>query len=153
MILALACALGGIYWGIDLAQNYGLAPGDGGVLAPLAARLAWGIGVASLGLAFLAGMDIYARHYIASARYDPQQNLLHIETLRYWGRKSEAVPPAWVSGGGRHSGAFSTVDHTVNAPWAYIYIRSHPRDRRWPLILDLQGEILDVERFRKLLKV
>jgi len=138
MWLSLACALGGLYWGFDLARHYGLAPGDGGVLAPLGVRLAWGAGVALLGLAFAAGMDLYGRHYIARAWLDEAGGRLRIETLRWWGRAALTVPVSEVLGSrymrGKMSGAVE-----VDAPWFNVRIKGQP----WVLILDAQGSFPD----------
>jgi hypothetical protein len=43
MWFALA-TLGAVSWGVDLAQTYGLSPGDGGELRPLRQRLAVALG-------------------------------------------------------------------------------------------------------------
>ena len=56
MLLSLACAVATIWWGSDLSQSYWVRPADGGMLAPLPVRLAWGVGVGSLGVIFAAGM-------------------------------------------------------------------------------------------------
>jgi hypothetical protein len=41
MYFSLICAAGCLWWGISLFQTYGLATGDGGVLAPLPLRLVY----------------------------------------------------------------------------------------------------------------
>ena len=58
------CAIGGAWWGVDLAQTWGLREADGGVLKPLWQRVTLGAGLALLGVSFLAGMLVYLRFYI-----------------------------------------------------------------------------------------
>ena len=149
MFFALACAAGAVYWGIDLAQHYGLAPGDGGVLAPLWQRLAWGGGVALIGLAFLVGMDIYGRVYLASVSFDEQANCLYFETLRWWGRATAEISPADVLNNQFHRGFLQTDAHTVNAPWCSISVKGH----KLAYVLDLQGEFKERKLAKRLLKL
>lgn len=52
MLFSLATAAEAFYWAVDLVQHYGLAPADGGVLAPPWQRAAWGVFVAVFGAAF-----------------------------------------------------------------------------------------------------
>src|SRR3712207_1184162 len=89
MLLSLACAIATIWWGLDLSQTYGVRPADGGMLAPLAVRLTWGIGVGSLGIIFAAGMWVYGRCYVAKIELDQHTKELHIYTVRFIGTKRE----------------------------------------------------------------
>ena len=147
MIVALLCATGAFYWGWDLFNSYGLAPGDGGVLAPLGQRLAWGLSVAGLGLAFLAGMWIYGRRYVTRIRYDAAADALHIGTLEFLAGRFKVYPASSVVGADYHHGRME--GEGVNAPWYFVRLA----DRSSRLILDAQGIFPDRELARKLLKL
>jgi hypothetical protein len=150
MWFALACGIGALWWGVDLAQHYGLNPGDGGVLAPLSARLAWAMAIWLLGAAFAAGMWIYGRCYVARVDYDEQANMLHVYTTGLLFDQRYAVELAGVRVGRYHDGTLDLMPFasplTVNAPWQAIRLTG----RRLPLILDLQGDALEPKLLEKL---
>jgi hypothetical protein len=134
---------GSIWVGIYLAQTYGIRPADGGVLAPLPVRLAWGIGVASLGVGFAAAMWLYGRCYIGKVVFDPQTKRLHIFTPRFIGSAEHIVDVSNIVAIDDHSGQLTVVRMdgavlSVNAPWRSIKVAG----RRLPLILDGQGNVL-----------
>lgn len=52
---------GFVYWAIDLAQSYGLSPGDGGVLRPLGQRLAVAAILVVIGILPVLGMVAFIR--------------------------------------------------------------------------------------------
>jgi hypothetical protein len=151
MWLSFFLAIWAVWAGIDLSRHYGLSPGDGGVLRPQAERLAWGIGVGFLGLAFAVGMDIYGRRYVAQifASGAEPHTQLRVETLRWWGRHSLIVPASDVTGITQHHGKLNTGDHNVNAPWFFLYLKG----RRFPYIVDLQGKFSQPELAQRLLKM
>jgi hypothetical protein len=150
MVLALACAIGGCWWGWDIFQTYGIRPADGGVLAPFGTRLAFGGGVALLGLAFLVGMWFYGKLYVGSARYDQAHNLVHLRTIELiFGGRDLAFPPSAVEGADWHEGKNYSYRLPVDAPWFSIRIAG----RRWPLILDAQGRFPDPALIARLLKL
>ena len=147
MWFALLCAAGAVWWGYDLALTYGLNPGDGGELAALPVRLAWGVGVALLGISFAAGMYLYGRCYVAQIDFDEQAKQLHVRTAGFIGSAEQTINPADILRSRHHHGKFHTPEMTVNAPWTSLKIRG----RRWPLILDAQGEFYEPKLLRKLL--
>lgn len=134
MILSAVCATAGVWWGIDLAQSYGSRAADGGALAPLALRLALGVGVASLGVLFAAGMWLYGRCYVAQMDLDRPAGKLHVRTVRFFGSKAHVFDVSDVSGGGHHEGRFDAS--SADAPWTSVSVSG----RCLPLILDEQGE-------------
>jgi hypothetical protein len=150
MLFSLACAGGAIYWGVDLERHYGLAAADGGALAPLWQRLAWGGTVAALGVAFMAGMWVYGRYYVAEISRLPAGGRLLLRTVTFFGSERHEIDAKDLTLGAHHAGRFTSVDpdnpllvkQRVNAPWRGIRLAG----RRWPLILDLQGEIPSDER-------
>lgn len=147
MIVALLCAVGAVYWGWDLFNTYGLNPGDGGVLAPLWQRLAWGLSVAGLGLAFLAGMWIYGRRYVTGIRYDQAADTLHIGTLEFLAARVKVYPASSVVGADYRHGRLE--GEGVNAPWYFVKLK----DRSSRLILDAQGIFPDRQLAGKLLRL
>src|SRR5262245_33645065 len=80
MALSLVVLAGCLWWGLDLARTYGIREADGGALAPLPVRLAWGGSVALFGVACVAGMWLYGRLYAARIGFDPATQQIHLET-------------------------------------------------------------------------
>lgn len=136
---SIAVCLGCLYWGYDLSQTYGLSPGDGGVLRPLAQRLAWGGFVALFGLVFAIGMLVYAKIYTNRVWLDDGAQQVVFETLRLWGGARFRVPPQDILGSRYHAGELYTESHSVNAPFYFVRLRGH----KLPLILDGQGIFLE----------
>ena len=144
MLMSVAVALASCWWGWDLSQTYGLQPADGGQLAPLAARLAWGLGIAGLGIAFAVGMWLYGRNYIWAVGHDPASGLLYVRTLGMVGNILTSFPASSVLRSSYYEGS-----GRVRAPWYNIWVAG----RRWPLILDAQGRFTDDRLARRLLKL
>jgi hypothetical protein len=120
---ALLLAVGALWWGYTLVQSYGLAPGDGGTLAPLPVRLAWGGSVALPGLLLAAGMLVYGACYITRIAIDAATRQVHISTLAWvWGT-SFAVEPDAVMQSRSHHGQFAAGGLNVNAPWTTIRLK------------------------------
>lgn len=147
MLGALLVALAACLWGWNLFQTYGLAPGDGGVLAPFAQRLALGLTIAGLGLALVFGAWLYGRLYVAALGHEAGTDRLHIRTLTFFGSRTQLVPSADVLG--------STFQHGelinpagVRAPWYKVGLRG----RSLPLIVDAQGVFVDPALVERLLK-
>lgn len=149
MILSLVCALAAIWWGWDLFQTQGLRPADGGVLAPLGTRLAWGVSVASLGIAFAAAMWVYGRLYVSGLRFDEAAHTLHFRTVGFVGGREAVVPESDVLGSTYQPGqSLNTGGVSVDAPWIKVTIQG----KRLPLILDAQGVFSDISLAARLLK-
>ena len=86
-----------LWQGFELSWSYGLREADGGHLAPLAVRAAWGLGVAALGLGVFIGLWMYGSRYVAAIRMDDAGSLVEIDTLGFIGARTVRVP---ASGGG-----------------------------------------------------
>ena len=151
MIMALACAIGGCWWGWDLFQTYGLRPADGGTLAPLGTRLALGLFLALLGIAFAAGMWIYGKLYAGAIRFDEAADMLHVHTIEYiFGGRDIAFPPSAIDAADWHEGQSDFGRGvSVDAPWFSLRIAG----RRLPLILDAQGLFPDRVLAARLLRL
>lgn len=148
MLLSLGCAVGSVWAGITLAQSYGLNPADGGVLAPLSVRLAWGIGVALLGIIFLVGMWIYGKCYVAKIEFDEQNQVLHIYTVSFFGSAKHEINASKISSSQYHKGELN-LDIHVKAPWRTVRIKG----RRLPFIVDEQGVFLEKKIMNKLFRI
>lgn len=146
---SLACAAGSVWAGVGLARTFGLAPEAGGVLAPLPVRLAWGIGVASIGLAFLAGMLVYARCYAARVQADDAGRTLHVSRVGFLGGSTLVVPAERVRGSEFHPGHADYGGVSVSAAWNTVRVEG----RRLPLIVDTQGDVLDPGRASRFLGI
>jgi hypothetical protein len=140
-LVALAAFAGAAWAGWEIARSYGVRPADGGVLKPLAVRLAFGGFVAALGAVFVAGMWIYGRCYVMEAAVDEKRGVLGIVLAGLLVRSRLEVPLDAVEGSTHHAGRSSTGDIAVNAPWVSVRLRG----RRLPLIVDGQGEFLHPE--------
>jgi len=149
MLLSLASAIGACWAGWNLSQTFGLNPGDGGVLAPVDVRLAWGLGVAGLGLAFAAAMWLYGRLYIRTIQFDRVAKLLHVRTLGMFGDRTIAFPATDVLRSTFLAGQlYNPFGVSVNAPWYNLWVSG----RRWPFILDAQGVSSEPQLLERLLK-
>ena len=146
---SLACAAGSVWGGLLLGRTYGLSPAEGGVLAPLPVRLARGIGVASVGLGFLAGMLVYVRCYAARVEADDAGKTLHVSRVGFLGTSVLVVPAERVRGSEYHPGHANYGGVAVNAAWDTVRVEG----RRLPLIVDAQGDVLDRGRASRLLGI
>ena len=147
MVFSGLCGAGALYWGWDLFKTSGLNPGDGGVLAPLGQRLAWGLSVAALGLAFVVGMWAFGRRYATRIRYDEASDTLHIGTLAFLATRTEVRPAADVEAALYYHGRVEGSG--VDAPWYTLQIRNRPRS----IVLDAQGVFPDRALARRLLRL
>lgn len=145
----LACAAGSIWAGFYSFQHYGLSPGDGGVLAPLPARLAWGAGRGLLGIGLAAATFLYARCYVAQIDVEEQTGMLHITTVRLFGTSTLQIPPSSVGGSRYYEGYMAATDESLEVHTPFWKIRL--RGRMLPLLIDLQGEIIEPALLRELL--
>ncbi|HLM68457.1 MAG TPA: hypothetical protein VK358_13055 [Longimicrobium sp.] len=140
-LIALATFALALWAGGEIARGYGLRAADGGVLKPLAVRLAFGGFVAALGALFMAGMWIYGRCYVMEAAVDERRGVLGLVLAGLLLRSRMEVPLDAVEGSTCHAGRSSTGDFVVNAPWVSVRLRG----RRLPLIVDGQGEFIHPE--------
>ncbi|MGZ8312706.1 MAG: hypothetical protein ACXWU1_05645 [Allosphingosinicella sp.] len=149
MLLSLACAAGGAWWGWDLFSTYGLRPADGGELASLPERLAWGLVVSSLGFAFAAGMWAYGQLYVSAIRFDEEADRLLVRTVGFLAGRVRSYARSDVIESGYHAGRMDNPGGvSVDAPWFSLRLRG----RRWPLIVDAQGDFPDPELAARLLR-
>jgi hypothetical protein len=136
-VISLASGIALTWLGAWLFRTYGLEPLDGGVLKPLTTRILLGGWFAAAGLAIIAGILLYLYCYVARIEADDAGPGFRV-TLATPGRKLIVNPDDVVrvgySDGISHAGGIS-----VNAPWYSVRLRG----RRFPLIVDMQGDFLD----------
>jgi len=150
MLLSLASAVAACWYGWVIFQSYGLRPADGGVLAPLGTRLAFGGGIALLGLAFAAGMALYGRLYATRIDYDEAAGALHIRTAGFVTGAESVHPVSDVLESDWMAGRFDNpAGVSVDAPWIKLRLSG----RSWPLIVDAQGRFPDRALAAKLLRL
>jgi len=148
LMWASALALVVCAWqGYGLYRTYGTREADGGRLAPVGVRLAWGLGVAALGAGFFLGMQLYGARYVAGIRVDDAAGRVEIDTARLVGLRTIRVPASAVHMGRYHAGEYHSVKLTVNAPWTSLRIDG----RRHRFILDGQGTVTDARAFEAML--
>jgi TMEM70/TMEM186/TMEM223 protein family len=123
---------------IESAQTYGLRPADGGVLAPLAVRLALGIGTSLLSISFPVAMWLYFTCYVSKVEFDQQTKILTIYTLRFFGSgKAEIEASRLLSSKyleGKHRFGVKVND---GAGWIVKV-----KGRKLPLIIDEHGKFM-----------
>jgi len=142
--LSYAACAGALYWGWDLAQTYGLNPGDGGVLRPLWERLAFGGFVALAGLAFAAAMVVLSRLYVTRLARDGSRLFIETLTPLGLGARRVEIPVKALKGGSYHHGA---GPEGVDAPWITLRVEG----QRFPFMLDVKAKEVDPAGLKKLL--
>ncbi|RUT05031.1 hypothetical protein DSM106972_038520 [Dulcicalothrix desertica PCC 7102] len=151
MLLSLVALVGTTTAGVYLFKNFGLTKSDGGVLRPLPQRIALGTAISSLGIAFAGGMWLYGKLYVASIDFDERAEKVYLNTVEFFGTKQRVIKFSDILGGNEHEGKFDLTDFnpssiSVNAPWKSVHLKGW----KFPLIIDIQGEILNKELFEKL---
>jgi hypothetical protein len=158
MIVSLVGMVLCLWWGLDLARTHGVNEADGGALAPLPERLAWGSLVALLGIAFAAGMWLYGRHYAVRIEFDVDNKQVHLDTVGFFGNRHHVIDVADLgsvrSRGDVNWGAVAAAAAVgqpialVDAPWKSVRIKGW----RLPLIVDTQGVVLHPKLMRTLFR-
>lgn len=138
MIFSLLCFAGAVFGGYVAFYTLGRNPADGfgGQLAPLAHRLGAAVGIIALGAAFFIGMFIFGRFYVAQIFVSEDEQTLRFRLVGPFSHPRLDISVKEVIGWTFREGHY---DAGINNPWTAVRIRS----RRWPLIVDAQGEVLD----------
>ena len=120
-------------------QTLGLSPVVDSSLKPVAERLAAAGALVAVGAIFLVAMMLYARLYVIDMERIGSQ--ISFATLSLTGTSRRTVDITDFRAGNYHGGQVRTGDFSINAPWLTFYVAG----RKWPLILDLQAEKIDLE--------
>jgi hypothetical protein len=138
-VLPLGLFCGGLlaWMGVDMFLSYGLDPFDGGVLKPLLTRVLLGTGFTASGLAIIAGILLYPHLYVTRIEEDDGGDGFRVTTAGLG--KLRMVEPDDVVSASHHEGRSHAGGIVVNAPWSGLRLHG----RRFPLIIDEQGDFLD----------
>lgn len=98
------------------------------------------------GLAAVAGILVYGRGYIARVEEQADGSVL-IRHPRLIGSSTRVVREEDLKSSAFNDGFYAAGGLTVNAPWHTVRLRN----RRIPLILDVQGRVLDSGRLERAL--
>ena len=127
-------AFAGVMFSLALLQPAGPPPPEvESPLAGLLARLFAGV----VGLAAPAAMLVYGRCYIAAV--DDFNGDAVIEHIGLFGRSRRIIRPEDLRGTCFQDGQYQAGGLVVNAPWHTVRLHG----LRLPLILDVQGKVLD----------
>lgn len=120
-------------WAVSLAHSYGLSPGDGGVLRPLAERLLVAGIVLLIALVFLAGIVIYLRRYLI--RIEVRGDRVELTVIGVLSPFVVTVDRNQIRGARYFHGNFSARGLVVHAPWISLKVAG------WmvPFVADLQA--------------
>ena len=137
LLICVICGGGMVFVGGYMLLNYGMHPDDGGVLKPLTSRVLMGGVFALPGFAILAAIGLYLQLYVTRIEEDEAGNGFRV-TIAGFGAP-RIINPDDVAGAGYNEGISHAGGISVNAPWYSLRLRG----RRFPLIVDMQGDFLD----------
>jgi hypothetical protein len=143
-MILLSIPVGLLFWWLGfLGWSYPPEVGERAWERPLANLLCFGGG-----LAIVASMLVYGRSYIGRMEVE-DDGTLRIRTVGPFGSPEHVLQPDDIVSGVYRDGYLRANGQTVNAPWFTVRVRG----RRLPLILDLQGDILDAARTEQALGI
>ena len=129
-------------WAVDLAETYGLSPGDGGVLRPFGERLAYAAVLTVIAVLPLVGLIWYSRRYIVAM--SRSGGMVDVTMLGFWRPLRRRYAVAAFGPSTTHGGRMSAGGLTVNAPWITLRIGGKRH------FVDLQSERADTRRLTAL---
>lgn len=132
-----------IWLGEWLIRTYGLGAAEGGVLKPLAQRILLGGSFAAGGAACIIGILVYLRCYVSRIEADDASDAFRVTVIWPFGWRRRMVGQGDVARASYSNGVFMNVD----APWYSLRLRG----RRFPLIVDVQGDFPDQHALDRLL--
>jgi hypothetical protein len=144
-LISLACGGALVWTGGYIFQSYGLNPLEGGVLKPLTSRILLGGAFAAAGIAIIAGILLYLRCYVTRIEADDAGGGFRVTVAGL--RQPLTVSLDHIIRVGYSDGISNAGGISVNAPWYSLRLRG----RRFPLIVDLQGDFLDENAVGRLL--
>lgn len=133
-------------WATDLAASYGLSPGDGGQLRPLAQRLQVALLVGLAGLLPMPAMALFMRCYLV--RLERHGERLEVVAIGLLAPVRSHLAVADVRRVRAHDGRFHAGGVAVEAPWLSLYVAGH----RLPYLVDLQAGRVDATGIARLLR-
>ncbi|HEU4885737.1 MAG TPA: hypothetical protein VFT45_26110 [Longimicrobium sp.] len=146
LLICLICGGGMIFAGGNMLMNYGMQPEDGGVLKPLASRMLMGGVFALPGAALIAAILLYLQLYVTRIEEDDVGDGFRVTVAGFGSPQTlslDDVARVSYNEGISHAGGMS-----VNAPWYSLRLRG----RRFPLIVDMQGDFHDEPAVDRLIR-
>lgn len=145
LLICLLCGGGMVFAGGYMLLNYGMQPEDGGVLKPLASRMLMGGVFALPGAAIVAAILLYLQLYVTRIEEVEAGDGFRVTVAGFGSPRT--IHPADVAGSGYNDGVSHAGGMSVNAPWYSVRLRG----RRFPLIVDMQGDFLDERAVHRLI--
>jgi hypothetical protein len=131
-------------WAFDLAASYGVNPGDGGQLRPLAQRLQAAILVGLAGLLPMLALAAYMRCYLV--RLERRGQRLEAVAIGVFAPVRRELAVADVRRVRAHDGRFHAGGVAVDAPWLSGSVAGD-----WlPYLVDLQAGRVDAAAIERL---
>ncbi len=126
-------ALALVGFALSLARSYGLSPGDGGVLKPLAERLLVAGVVMLIAVVFLAGIIVYLRRYLI--RIELRGGQVELTVIGVLSPFVITIDRRQILTTRYFHGYFATRGLQVRAPWINLRVAG------WsvPFVADLQA--------------
>ncbi len=118
---------------LSLARNYGLSPGDGGVLKPPGERLFVAAIVSLIAAAFLAGIIVYLRRYLV--RIELRGDQVELTVIGVLSPFVVTVDRRRIPATRYFHGYFAARGLVVRAPWITLKVAGWPI----PFVADLQA--------------
>lgn len=115
----MAWALGTLYWAWTMVDSYGIAAGDGGVLRPLAERLAMAGGMVLVGILPFLGFVMFAALYLVRA--ERKGDVVTVSTTGLF-RPVHRRHCISESGSATEYPGRLALRSTVNAPWLSLRV-------------------------------
>lgn len=109
---------------------------EGGALHPVVAWVLAAMAIAVACVALAVGLRLHARHYVLRLVVDEPRGVACVTFVGFLRPFTRELPLDALSDGGVH-GARAVV--RVHAPWYLVRVAG----RRWPMILDTEGDWLD----------
>jgi hypothetical protein len=147
--VVLICLLCGGFWifaGGYLFLNYGMHPDNGGVLKPLTSRILMGSVFVLPGAAIIGALLLYLQLYVTRIEEDGVDESYRVTVAGLGAPR--IITPADVAGSGYNEGISHAGGISVNAPWYSLRLRG----RRFPLIIDMQGDFHDKDAVDRLME-
>lgn len=107
--------------------------------------LATGLACGGVTLAFALALEGFRWHYVAALDEAPD-GTLRVRTVRLGIGRWTTFPPDALAAGEVHTGQWAARGMAGTAPWVPL----RRRDRRLPLVLDLQGDVIAPDAARRL---
>ncbi|HEX7708804.1 MAG TPA: hypothetical protein VF701_20255 [Thermoanaerobaculia bacterium] len=142
--LCLLCGAALLWLGWSVLHTYGIHPSEGGVLAPFHLRLLLGGFLAALGAFIILGIVGFMQFCYVSRIDVVDGDRLQLVLAGIMAPSTVEVSEQDLRPATYHSGNYEGEGSAT--PYLTVRLQS----RRLPLIVDLQGEVVDAESFARL---